>query len=235
MQRSLLKKLPLLALSIPIIAAVSVQFLWPRRTETVADAQARLDRVKDEMAAVVGVVNSADAVARRTAGTHSPARQAIQSLGQGVIQELGTEKNEASVDVVLAQRVATANCCIQTYKAYNEARQAMAALNLSGIEDVVISPPSRLGAQGRRLVFELMVPSGLTNKAIAALQSTRVAELSRFGDALQGASVVQTLAKHGIRATLCPSQGYVVYVQQADEKSARASLNDSTTVSADKF
>src|SRR5207253_8300715 len=139
--------------------------------------------------------------------------------------------------VVLAQRVAAADHCVQTYKGWDQAQEAMAALNLSGIDDVVIRPPGRSGVQGQQSLYELMVPHSISAEAVGALQNMQIRELKRFGDAYGGIRAMQKLVNRGIRATVRPlkplGQGdtqemvHVLYVQLADEEAARAFLDGS--------
>ena len=235
----------LLVLAVLALTAAFVENLFQPRGRTVADAQSQLKRTQANLETATRVVNSADRLAQRIGSTNSPPRQTIQSIGQSVIHKLERENIKASVDVAIAHRIEAADHCVQRYKDFNQAQEAMATLNLSGIDDVVIRPPEQSGFEGRQSLYELMVPHGLAAEGVAALQSMQIRELKRFGDAYDGIVEEKKLVKQGVRATVrplkppgqvdTPDRVWVLYVQRADEETAKALLDGSTNINGNMF
>jgi len=235
----------LLALAVLVLTVVFVKDLLQSRRTFVTDAETHLRRTQAKLETASRVVTAADRLTQRMGSPNSPVRKTVQSIGQGVIQKLQTEKNVASVDVALARKVAAADHCVQEFNDFSQASEAIAVLYLSGIENGVIRPHSRRWIEGDQSPYELMVPHDLTVTAMAALHNTKIRELKRFSDASRGIKAMWKLENRGIHACVrplnTPGQGdptqrvHVLYVQRTDEETASSLLESSTSANDDKF
>ena len=227
----------LLVLAILAMAAVFVKPLLQPRRPTVADSEDHLARVKANLGTAMRVFDSADKLTQQMGPTNSLPGRMVHSIGQSVVQKLQLENAKATVEADLSRKVAAADYCVQKYVDFGQAQEGMVALNLSGIDGVVIRPAENSGLEGHQSLHELMVPHDAATAAVAALQNTRIRELKRFGDWSGASGAMQKLKTQGIRATVRllkpPGQGdaskfvHILYVQLADEETAKVALDGS--------
>lgn len=230
----------LLVLAVLIMAAAFVKNLLRPRGYTVADAETRLKKSKSNLEKAKRVIRLADKLAQGIGLTNSTVPQTIQSVGAGVILKLEREHIGAAGDLDYIRRVTAADHCIQEYKEFNQAQEAVATLTLSGIKDFVIRPPGRRGNKDDQSHWQLLVPGNLTATTVAALNNTQIRELKIFYNDFDGMNAMQNLESHSIPATIrhltalghgdAPVSIRVLYVLRADEEIARKFLDSSAGV-----
>ncbi len=168
--------------------------------------------------------------------TNSSVNRAIQFVGSDVIQKLANKSASASIDVEIAQTIAAADSCVETYNDLNRAEEALAGLYLSGIQEVVLRP-SETSSENRQRGYRLLVPHDRLKLAATILQDAQVAGIKSFEDSADATKAMLMIRKKGIPATIRPLKNvdgdtkrrhYVVYVLSADRAAAEGILASGT-------
>src|SRR5262245_569229 len=219
-----------------VLAVVCVRNLLRPEVRGVAEAEAELTRARAKFEKAMSAVKKANRLAQKVAPPNSPLDRAVQSAGQAVIQKCNMDLIVASVDASIARTIAAADYCLQTFRDFNKAQEAMAALRLSGVQDVIVRKPEG-SLESDEPFYNLMVPSAAAERANSVLQNVRITQL-KVVSGLPGVagSEIQRLEKQGIPATVCalktsggdmPRRAHALYVRCEDEEAARSLLSRS--------
>jgi hypothetical protein len=226
---------------IAVFALLVVLLARPRWTgrQTVAEAQARAKRARQELLLTLHATNAAATFVEKMGVTKSPAAQMVGSAGSTLAAAAYRQDDMSQVNVHLAQReehlIAIATNTVARFDDFNQAQEAFATLTLAGIEDIIIRPQGRSKISAGPANYELCTGLEFVPTAVAALRTNPVSRVETFGDFRVALGAMHTLEAHAIRATIrhlkWPGQtetdkpAYSLYVMRVDADRARSLLS----------
>jgi hypothetical protein len=218
---------------------VSLKKTRSENLDPVAGAQSRLNNALTNLNRTAHAVESANAFVRGVGVTNTVVNEGINSLGSTAVKKMMNNVASAAVDLELAQVGAVADTPIRAYAGLNQAREASAALILSGIRAVVIKPEENPVSKDGQLSYKILVSRELAERATEILNSAATSQLQVFDDPIRALSIVRMLEQGGVRAALIPLENskpgeiqknrYAVYVRLVDIDSAKSLIAGETT------